>query len=216
MIKLHGVSLSPFVRKVQLTLAAKEVDYEQINVFPGDDSAAFSAISPLRKIPVLDHDGFTVPDSSIIMRYLERQFPEPAIYPADAAEEARVCWLEEYADTKLTENCAGLFRERFLAKAFFKREPDQSVIDDVLNNTFPPVLDYLESVVEEDGYFIGSALTVADIAITSAFVSANYGDFQPDPQSHPKLASYVSRAMQAPIVVAQLEAERKAAEILLG
>ena len=45
-------------------------------------------------------------------------------------------WLEDYADTKLTENCAGLFRERFLAKAFFKREPDQSVIDDVLQKPY--------------------------------------------------------------------------------
>jgi glutathione S-transferase len=68
MITIHGVSLSPFARKVLFGLEYKEIQYEQVPVFPGDDSEAFSAISPLKKIPVIEDDGFTVPDSSIILR----------------------------------------------------------------------------------------------------------------------------------------------------
>jgi glutathione S-transferase len=210
-LKLHGVSLSPFVRKVQLALAYKQQDYEQINVFPGDESEEFAAISPLNKIPVLDDDGFTVADSSIILRYLERRFPDHAIYPEDPQDEARACWLEEYSDTRLVENCAGLFQERFLATKFFKREPDEARIQAILTETMPSTLDYLESVVADSGYFLGGQLTVADIAITSSFVTAGYGDFQPDADTHPKLAGYVSRAMAAPMVVERLEAEKQAA-----
>ncbi len=210
-LKVHGVSLSPFVRKVLFALAYKEQPYDQVNVFPGDTSDEFAAISPLNKIPVLEDDGFTIPDSSIILRYLEAKFPEKPLYPADPQQQARACWLEEYADTKLTECCAGLFRERFLARAFFKRDPDEALIQTILTETIPPVLDYLESVVQAEGFFLGDHLTVADLGITSAFCAASYADFQPDAKSHPKLAGYVARAMESPIVVARMAEEQKAA-----
>ena len=215
-LKVHGVSLSPFVRKVLFALAYKEQPYDQVNVFPGDTSDEFSAISPLHKVPVLEDDGFTIPDSSIILRYLEAKYPANPIYPADPQDQARACWLEEYADTRLMECCAGLFRERFLARAFFKREPDQALIATILSETMPPVLDYLESVVQDDGFFLGDHLTVADIGITSAFVSAGYGDFEPNAESHPKLAGYVARATASPIVVARLAEEQAAAASLTG
>ena len=50
MIKVHGVSLSPFARKVLFGLEYKEITYEQIPVFPGDDSEAFSAIRAWRYV----------------------------------------------------------------------------------------------------------------------------------------------------------------------
>jgi glutathione S-transferase len=73
MIKIYGVPLSPFVRKALLALEYKGLDYENEPTFPGDESPAFRAISPLGKIPVLEHDGFTVPDTSVICRYLDRR-----------------------------------------------------------------------------------------------------------------------------------------------
>ena len=64
--KLHGVSLSPFVRKVRAVLALKSIDYELVTVLPGAMDAAFLAKSPLSKIPVWEEDGFTLPDSTVI------------------------------------------------------------------------------------------------------------------------------------------------------
>ena len=101
MLKLYGVPLSPFARKALLALEYKGLEYENVPTFPGDASPEFRAMSPLGKIPILEHDGFTVPDTSVICRYLERIAPEPALYPADPREEARACWLEEYADSRL-------------------------------------------------------------------------------------------------------------------
>ena len=60
MIKIYGVPLSPFVRKALLALEYCELEYENEPTFPGDQSPEFRAISPLGKIPVLDHDGFTI------------------------------------------------------------------------------------------------------------------------------------------------------------
>ncbi len=210
MIKLYGVPLSPFARKALLVLDYKELEYENVPAFPGDESPEFRAISPLGKIPVLDHDGFTVPDTSVIARYLERIAPEKSIYPDDPQLEARACWLEEYADSKLVETCATLFRERLLNPKMFDQPTDEAAVQNVLDNTMPECLAYLESVVPESGYLIGDSLSIADIAVTTCFIQARYGDFDVDGAAAPKLRNYLDRAFAAPIVTKRLEAERAA------
>ncbi|MEE8042178.1 MAG: glutathione S-transferase family protein [Pseudomonadales bacterium] len=210
MIRLYGVPLSPFARKALLVLDYKELEYENVPTFPGDESPEFRAMSPLGKIPVLDHDGFTVADTSVIARYLERIAPEKSIYPDDPRLEARACWLEEYADSKLVETCATLFRERLLNPKMFNQPTDEAAVQNVLDNTMPECLAYLESVVPESGYLIGDSLSIADIAVTTCFIQARYGDFDVDGADAPKLRNYLDQAFAAPIVTNRLEAERAA------
>jgi glutathione S-transferase len=201
MLKLYGVALSPFARKALLTLEFKELEYDSEPTFPGDESPAFRAISPLGKIPVLDHDGFTVPDTSVICRYLDRIAPEKPIYPTDPQLEARACWIEEYADSKLIENCALLFRERLLNPKMFNQPTDEAAVQNVLDNTMPECLAYLETVVPESGYLVGDSLSIADIAVTTCFIQARYA---------PKLRNYLDQAFAAPLVTKRLEAEKAA------
>ncbi len=125
MLKIYGIPLSPFVRKVHWALAYKGVEFESVPTMPADDSAEFRAMSPLGKIPAMDHDGFTVSDSSIIIRYLESQFPEKPLYPSGPENEARVCWLEEFADTKLADACAVFFRERLANPRMMNQPTDR-------------------------------------------------------------------------------------------
>ncbi len=210
MIKLYGVPLSPFVRKAMLTLEYKELEYDNEPTFPGDESPEFRAISPLGKVPVLEHDGFTVPDTSVICRYLDRIAPQKSIYPTDPQLEARACWLEEYADSKLMENCAALFRERLLNPKMFNQPTNEEVVQNILDNTMPECLAYLESVVPESGYLVGDSLSIADIAVTTCFIQARYGDFDVDGAVAPKLRNYLDQAFAAPLVVKRLEAEKAA------
>jgi glutathione S-transferase len=207
-IKVHGHPLSPFVRKVLLALEIKGIDYESIPVFPGDSSPAFRAISPLGKIPVLQHDDFTTPDSSVICRYLERVFPDTPIYPADPRLEARALWVEEYCDTKAVENCAGLFQQRFLFPKMMNKPTDEAVVDDILTHGMPPVLEYLESIAPESGYFVGGALSIADISVTTCFLQAQYGSFAVDSSKYPKLGRYLGGAFASPIVTGRMTKER--------
>ncbi len=209
-ITVHGHPLSPFVRKVLLALDAKGIEYQNLPVFPGDSSPAFRAISPLGKIPVLQHDDFTTPDSSVICRYLERVFPEKPIYPADPKLEARALWVEEYADTKAIENCAGLFQQRFLFPKMMGKPTDEAIVTDILNNGMPPVLDYLESIAPDSGYFVGDALSIADISVVTCFLQAQYADFAVDAGKHPKLAHYLAAAFTSPIVTARMAKEKAA------
>jgi len=208
MLKLYGTPLSPFVRKAMLALEYKGLDYENEKTFPNEQSEPFRSISPLGKIPVLDHDGFTIPDTSVICRYLDRIAPEKPIYPADPKEEARALWLEEYADTRLIENCAGVFQERLLKPKLLRQPTDEARLAGILDSALPTCLDYLESVVPESGYLVGSHLSIADLSIVTCFIQAQYGDFDVDGAKHPKLRRYLDAAYAAPLVVSRMASEK--------
>jgi len=51
MLKLYGAGPSPFVRKVRVVLAEKNVSYEHDPVIPIGVSDEFRKLSPLGKIP---------------------------------------------------------------------------------------------------------------------------------------------------------------------
>ncbi len=208
MIKVYGVPLSPFVRKALLALEYKGLEYENEPTFPGDESEAFRAISPLGKVPVLEHDGFTVPDTSVICRYLERIAPDKPLYPSDPQQEALAGWLEEYADTRLIDQCATIFQERLLKPKMFNQPTDQERLTQALEHGLPQCLGYLESLVPERGYLVGEALSIADLAVVTCFVQARYGDYDVDGGAYPKLRSYLDRAYALPLVEARLGSER--------
>lgn len=208
MIRIHGHPLSPFVRKTLLALEIKGIDYELNVVVPGSPDPAFRAMSPLGKIPVLEHDGFTVPDSSIICRYIERIHPEPSLYPADPKLEAKATWIEEFTDTRLVEACGGLFQERFLKPNMMGAPTDEGVVENILHNVMPPLLAYVESIVPEQGTLVGGPISIADIAVTSAFVQGQYGQFEVTGE-HPRLRAYLDRAFANERLKARLASEKK-------
>jgi glutathione S-transferase len=208
MIKLYGASLSPFVRKTMLALEYKALEYESVPTFPGDPSPEFRAISPLGKIPVLEHDGFTVPDSSVICRYLERIEPNNSLYPSDPQEEAWACWLEEYADSRLMDSCGGIFQERLLKPKLMKQPTNEERLADILDTALPQCLTYLESVAPDSGYLVGDRLSIADLAVVTCFIQAQYGDYDVDGLAYPRLRRYLDQAYASPLVLKRRESEQ--------
>lgn len=100
---VYGSIISPYARKVYLTLDFKGVPYESVDVLPHDESPAFRATSYLGKVPGFEDEHIKVSDSSVICDYLEHKYPSPPLYPQGAAERARAVWIEGYADTRLQE-----------------------------------------------------------------------------------------------------------------
>ncbi len=207
-MKLYGVALSPFVRKAMFALEHFGIDYESVPTFPGDSSPEFRAISPLGKIPVLEHDGFTIPDTSVICRYLDRISDGQSLYPSDPQEEARASWLEEYADSKLIEGCAGLFQERLLKPKMLNEPTDEARVEELLSTTLPGLLGYLETQVPDSGYLVGSHLSIADLSVVTCFIQAQYGEYEVDGGAYPKLRAYLDRAYSAPLVTNRLASEQ--------
>jgi glutathione S-transferase len=204
---LHGIGISPFVRKVIVALGEKGIQYEHIPVVPFGQTPEYFAISPLGKVPCYEDRGAAIPDSSVIIDYLERVHPTPPLYPTDPIERAQALFLEEYADTKLVEVLLTVFRERFINVKFFKKECDEAAVKEALEVKIPPVLDYLEAQIGDKPFLIGGHFSIADIAVSSPFVNFAMGGETVDADRWPQLADFVQRMHARPVYKAAIEAE---------
>lgn len=208
-MKLIGVHLSPFVRKVAVALTVKGVEYEQEVVVPGMAPPEFVEISPLNKIPVLVDGDFTLPDSSVICEYLEEKFPSPPMLPAGLEARAQARFLEEYADTRLLEFASIPFIENFVNPNIRNIEPDTARVQEVVETKLPAVMDYLESRVPREGFLFGEFCT-ADMALLSPMVNAAIGGYEPDASRWPKYAAFLERVRAYQPVARVLAVETEA------
>ena len=88
MITLYDADRCPFCARVRILLAEKGIEYETVVIDLGDRPARLYEKNPLGKVPVIEEDTLCLPESSVIMEYLEERYPEPAFLPADPAERA--------------------------------------------------------------------------------------------------------------------------------
>ena len=74
---LYHLPLSPFSRKVRLTLGEKKLAFELRleNVWQRRND--FLALNPTGKVPVLIDEGAVIADSTAICEYLEDTYPTP-------------------------------------------------------------------------------------------------------------------------------------------
>lgn len=200
MPKIHGIALSPFVRKVRVALAEKGIDYEVDPVMPINVSAEYRRISPLGKIPAYTDGDKALADSSVICAYLERMHPTPALYPAEAYAYARALWFEEYADGGLVPVAGGkVFYERIVKPGFLKQPTDEATVTQALEVELPAMFEYLESQLAPGArYFVGDSLTIGDIAIASVFVNLQHAGVSPDAKRWPRLAAAVAATLARP------------------
>ena len=132
MITLYDAPRCPYCARVRIVLAEKGVEYETVAIDLSDRPDWIYEKNPLGKVPVLEEGDFVLPESEVIMEYLEERFPEPALLPVDPAHRALVRLHvyrfdlnlgdayysfrrgEEHGAERLT-HCLGLI-DRFLAR----------------------------------------------------------------------------------------------------
>ncbi len=91
---LWGFNGSTYVRTVKMLLAEKgATDFEQVqlNVLEGDPKKPeHLARHPFGKVPVLDHNGLRILETSAIVRYLNDVLPGKSLVPASPQDRARM------------------------------------------------------------------------------------------------------------------------------
>ncbi|CAN5625756.1 glutathione S-transferase family protein [soil metagenome] len=193
-----GSYLSPYVRKVLVCLELKGIPYEVDPIVPFYGNDRFSELSPLRRVPVLVDGDLVITDSSIICQYLEELQPSPGLLPADIRDRARARWLEEFADTRMGDVFIWrLFNQVAIRPAVWGEKGDRSLVDKVLQEDAPAVLDYLETDAPAEGFRFGG-LGLADIALACFFRNAGFARFQIDDTRWPRTAAWISRTLTTP------------------
>ena len=100
-LRLYVVPASHPCAAVESALQMKGLDYKVTELLPGMHAAHQRLRFGKRTVPSLKADGEKVSGSRAIMRWLEARQPSPALWPADAAERAKVEEAETWGDEVL-------------------------------------------------------------------------------------------------------------------
>lgn len=207
---LYGSTMSPFVRKVAAFAVEKGIALDMQPTRMNDPDPGFRAASPFRKMPALVDGDYAVADSSAIIHYLEALHPEPALIPADPKERGKVIWFDEFADTIVSACNAKMFFNRIVAPRFMGRDGDEAIAAAAERDELPPILDYLEGALPDDGHLVGGRLTLADIAVASPLANLRHLDIAIDPARWPKVAAFEKQMLARPSFATFIEREAKA------
>ena len=100
-MRLIDAARCPYCARARLALAEKELEYETVEVDLSDRPQWLLDLNPPSgRVPVLD-DGFALPESEVIMAYLDDRYPERPLLPSDPAERAQARLLVHRFDENL-------------------------------------------------------------------------------------------------------------------
>jgi glutathione S-transferase len=151
-MKLLGSALSPFAMRVLLAARWKNIDLTVEAPAHGTRSAEHLARNPIGKIPVLVDGPLVLPESDVIVAYLEDCVPLPTLFPGDAAARANVRLLSRLLDNYGVQSFGP-----------FVTNTDSAAISAALAR-IDQSLGYLAHFRREGDFLSGSAFSAADCA----------------------------------------------------
>ena len=171
---LYHVALSPFCRKVRLSLAEKKIEVQLIEERYWEKDADFIRRNPAGKVPVLKIDGKTLSESAAICEYLEEKHPDPSLMPqgAGARFEVRrlVTWFDDKFHHEVTSN---LLYERVNRKIQGAGYPVAANVK-AGAKAIKFHLDYMTWLLDNRRWLAGDAMTLADFAAAAHLSSLDY------------------------------------------
>ena len=109
-MKLIGLPHSPYSARVRMQVYAKRIAVEHAAP-EGFGTEEYRRFNVLGKVPVLDTGDRLLPESIVIMDYLEDTHPTPALRPADPAERAVMNVFYRFPDVYLQPVLFPLFQQ---------------------------------------------------------------------------------------------------------
>jgi glutathione S-transferase len=161
-MKIYDFLPCPFGQKVRIVLAEKSLTYEliQVDLAQGEQRRPeFRRLNPFGRVPVLVDEETTIYDSTVIIEYLEDEYPEPPVLPplGSSALRARARLLEDFADTSFTPRVGQLMAE--MARPEGDRDPNR--IQQIQRN-IELALDYVNHELGGQQFLAGE-FSIADI-----------------------------------------------------
>ncbi len=174
MNRLYHVALSPFCRKVRLTLAEKRIEVELVEERYWQPSPEFLRRNPAGKVPVLRLDDRVMAESQAICEYLDETVPNPPLLPRDAEgryEVRRLCaWFDDKFNAEVTSK---LVYERINKKIMGQGYPDSKNVKSG-SNRIKVHLDYMAGLLDQRRWLAGDVMTLADFTAAAHLSCLDY------------------------------------------
>jgi stringent starvation protein A len=183
-LTLYDADRCPYCARVRIVLAEKGLEYETVVVDLDDRPAWIYEKNPLGRVPVLEEDAFVLPESEVIMEYLEERYPEPPLWPADPAERAQGRLLVERFDQ--------------LSRPYYQlRRGDEDARERLGDE-----LAKLDALFDVQPFLTGDEFGIADAAYLPWILRAGTM-LGVDLDQYTALAEWVARAGERPSVAAE-------------
>jgi glutathione S-transferase len=202
-LKLYFHPLASFCHKALIAPYENDIPFEPVVVDLSDEasSAAFRAVWPMAKMPVLRDEGRgrTVAESTIIVEYLDSHYPGATRFlPADADRAWQTRMWDRFFDHYVQEPMQKIVTDRLRPAG--KNDPygvEQAKAQ--LNKAYAVI----EGEIRAKTWMMGDAFTLADCAAAPALFYANtvvrFGE------TESALTAYLGRLMARPSFARVLE-----------
>jgi glutathione S-transferase len=181
-LTLYDAPRCPYAARARITVAEKGVPVEVVEIDLADRPAWLYEKNPLGRVPVLEEDGRPLPESLVIMEFLEERYPEPALLPVDPADRAAVRLL--------------LKRETELTDPYYAFRRGESF------DAFDEALRALDARLAEQPFLAGAAYSLADIGYVPWILRAR-DMLGVDLAPYPSLAAWLERLEERPAIAAE-------------
>jgi glutathione S-transferase len=203
-LQLYRAPFSTNVERVALALAYKGLQVESVTIAYADRSPV-EAVSGQPLVPVLVDDGEVIADSALILRHLERKYPDPPLFPAEPARRAQLSVFIEWFNEvwKLPPNA--IDAEQALGAG---ADPATIVAHSVRMRGW---LDVFEALLDGRDHLLSPEFSAADCIAFPFLKFARVRDPADDEpfhlileqhlplgDSHPRLAAWIDRVDQRP------------------
>ncbi|HEX4739845.1 MAG TPA: glutathione S-transferase family protein [Caulobacteraceae bacterium] len=163
---VHSIPGSPFGRSVMAVLEEKGAPWRLAPIAPGAlKTEPHISRHPFGRMPVLDHGGFSLYETSAILRYLDRILPTPALTPADPKAAARMDQVMSINDWYLFQGVGNVIGfQRVVGPRLMGLTPNE----DACTAALPPgrvVFRALGGLLGDRPYFGGGAVSLADFMV---------------------------------------------------
>ena len=188
---VFGTASSGNCHKVRMALDILQLPYEwrEIDIMKSEThTAEFLAMNAKAQVPVLAIDAQTfLPESNAILWYLGEGTP---LVPGDRLQRARVLqWMffEQY------NHEPSIAVARFIHR--FLKQPDHPRLPDLMKRG-DEALGIMEGHLGQRAFFVGAALSIADLALFAYTHKAADGGY--DLAKYPAVTAWVRRCLQQP------------------
>jgi glutathione S-transferase len=197
-LKLYFHPLSSFCHKALIALYENGTPFSPqiVNLMDAGEREALVRLWPIGKFPVLRDEarGVTIPESSIIIEYLDRHFSGSTRFiPADAALAHEVRLRDRIFDLYVNMPMQKIVTDKLRPEG-----KNDAFGVEAERNRLRTALDIIDADMAGKDWAIGDAFTMADCAAAPALYYAD--KIMPFRESHPRAADYFDRLMARPSV----------------